>query len=76
MVKDIVIGAVGLGFDSRASQIGHGVVNGSPPLRRFFELRNGIVQALSREDWTYRSFRISVYYRKYNEDLLVFAVPV
>ena len=25
-----------LGFDSRASQIGHGVVNGLPSLRRFF----------------------------------------
>ena len=27
----------GLGFDSRAGQIGHSVSNGSPPMRRFFE---------------------------------------
>ena len=30
------MGAVGLGFDSQAGQIGHSVVIGLPPLRRFF----------------------------------------
>ena len=25
-----------MGFDSRASQVGHNVANDSPPLRRFF----------------------------------------
>ena len=34
MVKDI--GAEGLGFDSRAGQIGPSLANGSLPLRRFF----------------------------------------
>ena len=33
---DIAIGSGGLGFYSRAGQIGHSVANGSPPLRRFF----------------------------------------
>ena len=32
-----VSGAGGLGFKSRAGQIGHSVANGSPPLRYFFE---------------------------------------
>ena len=36
MVKDIANGAEGLGFDSRAGQIGHSVAYGSPSLRRFF----------------------------------------
>ena len=31
MVKDIAIGAGGLGFDSEAGQIGYSVANGSPP---------------------------------------------
>ena len=44
MVQDLVIGARDLGFDSRASQIGHSVANGSPPLRRFC-----VALALSRE---------------------------
>ena len=35
VVKDIAIGDEGLGFDSRAGQIEHSVVNGSSPLRRF-----------------------------------------
>ena len=34
--KDIAIGEGNLEFDSRAGQIVHSVVNGSPPLRRFF----------------------------------------
>ena len=34
--KRIDIGAGGLGLDSKAGEIGHGVVNGSPPSRRFF----------------------------------------
>ena len=33
---DTSTGAEGLGFDSRTGQIGHKVVNGSPPLRYFF----------------------------------------
>ena len=37
MVNDIVTGALGLGFNFRAGQIGHCVVNGSPLLQRFFE---------------------------------------
>ena len=36
LIKDIGIGAVDLGFDYRAGQIGYSVANGSPPLRRFF----------------------------------------
>ena len=31
------IAAGGLGFDSRAGQIGYSVANGSPPLRCIFE---------------------------------------
>ena len=31
VVKNITIGARGLGFDSQAGQIGHSVANGSPP---------------------------------------------
>ena len=37
MIKDIAIGAGGLGFDSRAGQIRHTVADGSPALQRFFE---------------------------------------
>ena len=36
VVKDIAIGARGLGFDSLAGQIGHSVASGSSPLRLFF----------------------------------------
>ena len=36
VVRDIAIGAVGLGFNSWTGQIGYGVANGSPLLRRFF----------------------------------------
>ena len=36
VVKHIAINGGGLGFDSRASQIGRRVANGSPPLRCFF----------------------------------------
>ena len=36
VVKDIAIGAGGLGFDSRAGQIGHSVANILPSLLRFF----------------------------------------
>ena len=36
MKQNNAICAGGLGFDSRAGQIGHSVANGSPPLRRFF----------------------------------------
>ena len=36
VVKDIAIGAVGLGFDYRAVQIEYSVAYGLPPLRRFF----------------------------------------
>ena len=35
---DIAIGAGGAAFVFRAGQIGHSVANGSPPLRRFFEV--------------------------------------
>ena len=34
-VKDTTIGAESKGFDSRACNIGHSVVDGSPPLRFF-----------------------------------------
>ena len=40
VVKDIAIGAVGVGFDSRAGQMGNSVVKGSPC----------VVQALCRGD--------------------------
>ena len=36
VLKDIAIGAGGLRFDSRVSQIEHSVANDSPPLQRFF----------------------------------------
>ena len=35
-MKNIVIGAEGLGFDSLAGQIGHSITNGSTPPRCFF----------------------------------------
>ena len=36
LVKDIAFGAGGLRFDSRAAEIGRGVDNVLPPLRRLF----------------------------------------
>ena len=36
VVKDIDVGVIGLGFDSRTGQIGHKVANDSPPLQSFF----------------------------------------
>ena len=36
VVKHIAIDSGGLGFGSRAGQIGHSIANGSPLLRRFF----------------------------------------
>ena len=36
MVKDVVVGAEGFGFDSRAGQIGHVVAKVSPTLQYFF----------------------------------------
>ena len=45
-IEDINIGAGGLGFNFRASQIGHIVANGLQPL----QLRNGVAQATSRRD--------------------------
>ena len=44
MVKNIDIGAPGLGFDAQPGQIGHGVANSLLPLRNFF----GAMLALSR----------------------------
>ena len=35
--QNVAIGAGSLGFDSRIGQVGHGIANGSPPLRRFLE---------------------------------------
>ena len=35
-MEDIAIGAEDLEIDFRAGQIGQGVANGLPPLRRFF----------------------------------------
>ena len=52
VVEDIAIGAVGLGFDSLIGQIGHSVVNGSPPQSTTF-LRSGVAQTLSRGDGPY-----------------------
>ena len=37
IIEDIAIGTVNLRFHSLAGYIGRIVVNGSPPLRRFFE---------------------------------------
>ena len=34
--NDFAMGERGLGFDSRARQIGHGIATGSQPLRHFF----------------------------------------
>ena len=36
VAKDVVVGAEGLGFESRDSQIGHSVANDLSPLRCFF----------------------------------------
>ena len=36
VVRDTADSAVGLGFDYRSGQVGHGIANGSPPLLRFF----------------------------------------
>ena len=36
VLKDFAIDAEGLGLKSQAGQVGHSVVNGSQPLRRFF----------------------------------------
>ena len=49
IAKDIAIVAGGLGFDYGASQIGHTVANGSPPLRRFFGAVC-VAQTLNRGD--------------------------
>ena len=37
VIEGIVTGAEGQGFDNRADQIGHSVINGSQSLRHFFE---------------------------------------
>ena len=47
VVEDVAIGAEGLGFDSRACQIGHSVVNGSSLQRSFFGAASVAAQALS-----------------------------
>ena len=36
VAKHIAIGEEGMGFNFHARQIGHSVVNSSPPMRRFF----------------------------------------
>ena len=36
VIKDIAVGARGLGIYNRAGQIGRSVASGSPPLRSFF----------------------------------------
>ena len=52
--KLAVIGAGGLGFDSRAKQIGHNIANDSQSLRKFC-----IAQALSRRDRLRHSLDVS-----------------
>ena len=49
--------ARGLGFDTRAGQIGHSVANGLPPLRRFFGAV--LLKALSRGDGPLHSLHAS-----------------
>ena len=51
----MAIGAVSLGLNTRAGQIGRSVVNGSPPLRRFFGAV--VAQALSGRDGVRHSLR-------------------
>ena len=65
--KHIATSAGGLGFNYKATQIGHSVTNGSPPLRCFFEtvLPGAMLQRLGRY-WLYAS----AYYPEYNEDLI------
>ena len=55
VVKDIAIGAGGLGFESQACRIGHGVANGSPPPLRFF----GDVSSYG--EWRGRSPRLNAW---------------
>ena len=56
MVKDNVVGAGGVLFDSRAGQIERKVPNDSPPLRHFLA---SVAQALSREDGPHHSSHVS-----------------
>ena len=49
-----VVNAGDLGFDSLVGRIGHSVVNGSPPLRRFFA-----AEVLSRGDGPRHSLHAS-----------------
>ena len=65
-VKDTPTGAEGLGFESRTGQIGRGVANSSPPLRRFCN-----AQALSRGDGRRHSLHASSYCRECNKDLIL-----
>ena len=50
MARDIAIGAEGMAFDSRADQIEHSVVNGSPTLQCFFGAVLPKQQAQSHEN--------------------------
>ena len=67
MIKDIANSAEGLGFGSRAVQIGRNDTNGSPQLRRFFgAVLRYVTYALTRRGGPRSWFQAWAYYREYN----------
>ena len=72
LLKLIVIGAGGMGFDSRAGQIGHSVAYGSPPLRRFF--RAVLSRRYAAEMNPATCYNAWAQYREHKKDLIFFFV--
>ena len=70
-VRDIAIGAEGLGFGTRVGQIGHSVTNHSPPLQCFFGVMLSTRTVSEMDPATRNALRRNKYnyIHKYNEDL-------
>ena len=72
VVRDVAFGAGGFGFDSRADQIGHNAVNGSPPPRRSF---GAVLPRRKAEEMGFPPLVtcfVVMPYREYNKDFLNF----
>ena len=65
VVRDIAIGAEGIGFETRASQIGH------CRKRLATDATCQCCPDVSREDGVRHSYHAQAYYCEYNEDLIL-----